>query len=193
MAFIPPIVAPLLQMVKDLTAALNETRQYLGLPPIDAQALIDKAYASASNAPAGVPPMPISPSEPAGVTPEPINIKPIEQEPKQEPAAPADAPTPDGKYSADALVQKNGNTGFDPKKFVSNGIFQITISGGKATFTIKSPLSDMEIEDWETIGVGMVAEGPFNPFVSNEPITDTPGQAKYIDGIWVVTDPAEIS
>jgi len=181
MPFIPPIVTPLLQMVKDLTAALNETRQYLGLPPIDAQQLIDKAYAETAQ------PGPTGPTGQTGQTRQTdIIVDPLETD---KPAA-----TPDGEYTARLVDRdKSGKPCFDPAKFGSNGIFKITIAGGKATFTIKSPLSDAERDDWDTLGAPDVCDGKYQPFLSDDPITDKPGEAAYSDGVWVVTSPAELS
>lgn len=187
MAFIPPIVAPLLQMVKDLTAALNETRQYLGLPPIDAQQLIDKAYAQSASPSMPKPEIPIPEiPKPEALTPE----KPKPENPKTD-SSPV---TPDGKYTARLVdLSKSGKPCFDPAKFCSDGIFIITIAGGKATFCIKSPLSDAERESWSMLGAPDVCDGSYEPIYSDEPVTDKPGEAAFVDGVWVVTDFAELS
>lgn len=180
-------------MVRDLAAALNETRGYLGLPPIDAQQLIDKAYAEAGQA---------GPAGPAGVPVEvPISVRPTHEikpennfEVKTEPVKPVSDVTPDGSYTAFVVDRdKNGEPCFDPAKFGSKGIFKITISGGKATFAVKSPLSDQERDDWDVLGAADVCDGDYQPMLNDAPVTDKPGEAEFRDGKWVVTAPAELS
>ncbi len=205
MAFIPPIVSPLLQMVKDLTAALNETRGYLGLPPIDADALIAKAYGEAPAVPVVTPVDKPNAGAQQGATSNPTKVIPLadvlqgattqQPETKTEPDV-VDEPvcTPDGKYSVSIVSFGAGRKpGFDPKDFRANGIFQLEIAGGKAKFTVKNTLTDTEREDWDTLGAPEVCEGTFQPFLSDAPETVTPGEAVFQDGVWVVTVPAELS
>lgn len=201
MAFIPPIVAPLLQMIKDLTAALNETRQYVGMAPVDAQSIIDSAYAAAGQ---GIP-VPASTTRPV--------VPPSNSDPKPEPAAKetesaakeaepaakeaepkkADYAIADGKYYAKMAVSKNGKFGFDPSKFSSNGLFIITLSGGKATFKVKPELSGSDVDNWSFNNAPQVCEGTFDPIDSTSPVTDTPGTAHLQDGFLVVDTPAALS
>lgn len=191
MAFIPPIVSPLLQMVKDLAAALNETRGYLGLPPIDADALIAKAYGEAPATPV-VPPV----AKPVEVVESKPEVKPepkpeVKPEPVKEEAA---ACTPDGKYAVSMVSLGGGHKpGFDPKNFCSNGIFLLEIAGGKATFTVKTNLSDAEREDWDTLGCPEVCDGSYQPYLGYPPVTDSPGTAEFKNGIWEVIVPVELS
>lgn len=185
MAFIPPIVSPLLQMVKDLAAALNETRGYLGLTPIDADALIAKAYGEAPAVPVVTP----VDKPNAGVQQGASTQKP---ETKPEPVV-VDAPvcTPDGKYGAPFVSRKGSKVYFEPNSFKSSGLFCITIAGGKATFTVKPQLDDDERNDWDSIGAD-ACEGDFQPLLNDSPKTITPGEAKFEDGLWVITRLAEI-
>lgn len=199
MAAIPPILQPLLQIIKELGNALNDTRGQLMLDPIDVDQIIESVYGQGAKVNIESRPIGKSTQEPTDkkISKDPEPKEPAEKgtlkdpEPPKEPKGPAI--TPDGKYKTKFVNFKNGKACFDPEKFSSMGIFEITIANGKATFKVKDLLSDAEREDWRTCGTEDICEGDFDPMNSDAPITDEPGKAEFVDGLWMVTSPAILS